>query len=93
MTNKKIKSSGENFSLDGSASVFSTHDIGVSTALLCAGSELLDVEKSNPRKAIFVFRKQVDTEEIVNKYFSDRLEVRARSFFDNLKALKNKLYN
>ena len=90
MTNKKIESS---FSLDGSASVFSTSDIGVATALLCVGFELLDVEKSNPRKAMFVFREQVNAEEIVNKYFSDRLEVKARSFFDNLKALKNKLYS
>ena len=93
MTNKKIKSSEKIFSLNDSASVFSTSDIGVATALLCANCELLNVEKSNPRKALFVFRKQADIEEIANKYFADRLEVKARSFFDNLKALKNKLYS
>ncbi len=73
--------------------VWTTYDLGVSTALLCAGFELMSVEKTNPRKALFVFRKEVGIEETIDKYFSDRLEVKARSFFDHLKALKNKLYS
>ena len=88
----KIRGVEKNIPLDDPAFVWTTYDIGVSTALLCAGFELLAVEKSNPRKALFVFRRQVGIEEITDKYFADRLEVKARSFFDNLKALKNKLY-
>jgi hypothetical protein len=72
--------------------VFTNYDLGVSAALLCAGFELLSVDKENPRKALFVFRKQAGIEDIANRYFADRLEVKARSFFDHLKALKNKLY-
>lgn len=73
--------------------VFTNYDLGVSAALLCAGFELLSVDKDNPRKALFVFRKQAGIEDIANRYFADRLEVKARSFFDHLKALKNKLYS
>ena len=73
--------------------VFSTYDLGVSTALLCAGYELLNVDKENPRKALFVFRRRKGIEDVANQYFSDRLDVKARSFFDHLKALKNKLYS
>ncbi len=73
--------------------VFTTYDLGVSTALLCAGFELLAVDKDNPRKALFVFHKEDGIEEIADRYFSDRLEVKARSYFDHLKALKNKLYS
>jgi hypothetical protein len=73
--------------------VFTNYDLGLSAALLCAGFELLSVDKDNPRKALFVFRKQAGIEDIANRYFSDRLEVKARSFFDHLKALKNKLYS
>ncbi len=73
--------------------VFSTYDLGVSTALLCSGFELLSVEKENPRKALFVFKKKKNIEVIANKYFTDQLEVKARSFFDHLKALKNRLYS
>ena len=92
MAKKKIRSSGIPSPYDP-ASVFTTYDLGVSTALLCADFELLMVEKDNPKKALFVFRKEVGIEEVVDKYFSDRLEVKARSFFDHLKALKNKLYS
>ncbi len=73
--------------------VFTTYDLGVSTALLCAGFELLSVDKDNPQKALFIFKKIKGIENVANSYFSDRLEVKARSFFDHLKALKNKLYS
>ena len=89
---KSLRGSEKNIAPDDPSVVFTTYDIGVSTALLCAGFELLSVEKSNPRKALFMFRRQAGIEETANKYFADRLEVKARSFFDNLKALKNKLY-
>ena len=85
MKSKKI-------SISDPSSVFTTYDLGCSTALLCADFELLTVKKNNPRKALFVFRKQSGIEEIANKYFANKLKVKARSYFDNLKALKNKLY-
>jgi hypothetical protein len=73
--------------------VFTTYDLGVSTALLCVDFELLSVDKENPRKALFIFKKANGIEDVANRYFSDKLEVKARSFFDHLKALKNKLYS
>lgn len=89
---KKISSSGSN-PLNDPARLWTTYDLGVSTALLCAGFELVTIEKSDPRKALFVFKKESGIEETANKYFSDQLKVKARSFFDHLKALKNKLYS
>ena len=73
--------------------VFTTYDLGVSTALLCAGFRLLSVDKENIKKSLFVFKKDDGIEDVADRYFSDRLDVRARSFFDHLKALKNKLYS
>ena len=94
-TTKKKSSQSEKHQpmLDDPSAVFTTYDLGVSTALLCAGFELVSVDKANPRKALFVFRKAEGIEDAANRYFSDRLEVKARSFFDHLKALKNKLYS
>lgn len=94
--NKKKSSANEEWKyipLDDPSVVFTTYDLGVSTALLCAGFELLSVEKGNPRKALFIFQKADGIEDVADRYFSDRLEVKARSFFDNLKALKNQLYS
>lgn len=99
MTHKKSHQSPDNeewqyIPLDDPSVVFTTYDLGVSTALLCAGFELLSVDKNdNPRKALFIFQKEAGIEDIADQYFSDRLEVKARSFFDHLKALKNKLYS
>lgn len=98
MTNKKIRKSSKAeewryVPLDDPSVVFTTHDLGVSTALLCASFELLSVDKENPKKALFIFRKEDDIEETANSYFADKLEVRARSFFDHLKSLKNRLYS
>lgn len=78
--------------LEGSH-VWTTHDLGVSTALLCEGFVLVSIDKENPRKASFVFKKDKDLEGVVDQYFSNRLNVKARSYFDHLKALKNQLYS
>ena len=95
---RKIKKSSANeewkyIPLDDPSVVFTTYDLGVSTALLCAGFELLSLDKANPKKALFIFKKADSIEDVADRYFSDRLEVKARSFFDHLKALKNKLYS
>ena len=94
--NKKRKSSDKEWkyiSLDDPSVVFTTYDLGVSTALLCVGFELLSVDKENVKKALFIFKREEGIEDIANRYFSDQLDVKARSFFDHLKALKNKLYS
>ncbi len=94
---KKRSSENEDYQwipIDDPSVVFTTYDLGVSTALLCAGFQLLSVDKNdNPRKALFIFQKEDGIEDVADRYFSDRLEVKARSFFDHLKALKNKLYS
>jgi hypothetical protein len=85
MKNRKI-------SIDDPSLVFTTFDLNCSSALLCVGFELLDIEKSNPKKALFIFKKEGNIDDVANSYFADKLEVRARSFADNLKATKNQLY-
>ncbi|OGN26031.1 MAG: hypothetical protein A2925_04865 [Candidatus Yanofskybacteria bacterium RIFCSPLOWO2_01_FULL_44_22] len=79
-------------SLDPSE-VWTTYDMGVSAALLCVGFELLSLNKEQPHKSLFVFRRAERIDETVDLYWSDRLEVKARSFFDSIKALKNRLYS
>lgn len=79
--------------LNDPAYVWTTYDLGVSAALLCAGFELLELRKTNPRKALFVFRRAKDIDKTANAYFANRLKLNARSFFDQLKALKNRLYS
>jgi len=79
--------------LDDSSVIFTTYDLGVSAALLCASFELLSIDKENPRKALFIFHKVDGIEDVADQYFADKFEVKARQFFDTIKALKNKLYS
>lgn len=90
---KKLLQVREVSSLNDHAQVWTTYDLGVSTALLCAGFELLSLDKANPRKVLFIFRKAKNIDETANAYFADQLKLNARSFFDQLKAVKNRLYS
>lgn len=73
--------------------VFRTHDLGISAALLCLNYKLLDINKTSPRKAMFIFSREDGIENAADQYFTDQLEVKARAYFDHLRALKNMLYN
>ena len=75
------------------ASHFSTFDLGCSAALISAGFELDSLDKENPRKVRFIFCQKVGIDEAVNDYFSSRLKVSARTLFDNIKMLKNRIYS
>ena len=85
MRNKKVSPNDPD-------SIFTTYDLSCSTALLCAGFELIGIEKSNPKKALFTFKRDRGIDAVANSYFADKLSVKVRSFADHLKALKNKLY-
>jgi len=72
---------------------FYTYDLGCSSALISAGFELISLDKANPRKVQFIFRRKNGIDKIVDNYWADHLEVKARAFFDNVKMLKNRIYS
>jgi len=51
-----------------------------------------DVDRSNPRKAVFVFRRSPELEELVNSYFNNKFKVAPQVFFNQLRDVKNRLY-
>ncbi len=80
-------------SLENYSDRLATFDLGSAAALITAGFELLTLEKSNPHKVQFIFRRADGIENILHEYWSDKLQIKARSFFDNMKMLKNRIYN
>lgn len=70
-----------------------SYDLGLCSALVSTGFELVSLDKTNPRKVQFTFKRKIGIEEVVDNYWSDRLEVKARIFFDNIKMLKNRIYS
>jgi len=72
---------------------FMTFDLGLASALATLGYELWEVDKTNPRKAQFVFNWDKDIDKTVNDYWNNNLLVNARSIVDNQKMIKNRLYS
>ena len=74
------------------SNVFTTYDLGLSAALLTSGYKLKNLDRTN-RRALFVFEYKSGIDVAANKFLTDELRVKARSYFDSLKALKSKLYS
>jgi len=72
---------------------YQTYDLGCASALVSAGFEIASIDKTNLRKVQFKFHKEIKLEETVEKYWADKLKINARTFFDNVKMLKNRIYS
>ena len=72
---------------------FLNYDIGLSSALTTLHYELLTLNRDNPRKIGFVFARTPELEQTAQEYFAGRLMLDARSFFENIKMLKNRIYS
>jgi hypothetical protein len=79
--------------LDDNVNYFYTHDLGCSAALIACGYELTSLDKANPRKAMFIFNRSRGIDEVAGDYWADRLKINARSYFDTIKMVKNRLYS
>jgi len=73
--------------------VFATTDLGIAAAMLTADFELLNLDKSDPRKVKFVFSRGEGITKVADDFWSNRLEQKVRAFWDNVKVLKNRLYS
>jgi hypothetical protein len=73
--------------------IYATFDLGCAAALVTADFELLTLDRANPRKVRFIFHRGAGIEKVADDFWSDRLEQKSRSFWDNIKNLKNRLYS
>lgn len=72
---------------------FSTFDLGLATVLITFGYELLELDRSNPKKVRFVFRQEKNIERTAEDYFNNKISLPALTLFNNLKNLKNRIYS
>jgi len=70
-----------------------TFDLGAAALLATAGFELIGLDRTNPRKVQFIFNRADGIEKVVDGYWTGKTKVGARSFFDNIKMLKNRIYS
>lgn len=53
---------------------------------------LENVDRSDPRRAQFIFARTSHLEDIVSEFQKRQLSVEPRAYFDQIKALKTRLY-
>lgn len=90
---KKKNDMREEVPADDHAHFLFTFDLGLSAALICASFSLVSLDRENLRKVQFVFRRNDGMDDVIDAYWANRLEVKARTYFDTLKMLKNRLYS
>lgn len=72
---------------------YSTSDLALATVISLSYPLEVIGKTQNPHKALFVFNRSKNLNELVDKYWKKELLVEPRTYFDQLKALKNRLYS
>jgi len=72
---------------------FYTFDLGLATVLVTMGYELLELDRSNPKKVRFEFKRERNIEQIMADYFDDKIKLPVQTLFNNQKNLKNRIYS
>ena len=68
-----------------------TSDLALATTI-SLNFPIEDIDRSNPRKAVFVFRRSPELETLVDSYFTNQLKVAPQIFFNQLRDVKARLY-
>jgi hypothetical protein len=50
------------------------------------------IDKQNPRKAYFVFKRGDELDKLIEKYWKGELKVEPKMFFNQLRVIKARLY-
>lgn len=69
------------------------YDLGCSAAIIAAGYELMNLDRTNPSRVGFIFENSEPLQSDVNAYWANRLSVDARTLNENSKMLKTRIYS
>lgn len=67
-------------------------DLGVAAALLSLDHRLESTKRAGDGRVNFLFIETRQTEHVIDAYLNDVLDLKARTFFDNIKKLKGRIY-
>lgn len=71
--------------------MYQTSDLACAAALSLF-VPLLNIDKTDPKRAYFLFAKTITFKTLLDEYRSQTLSVEPRAYFDQIKALKTRLY-
>ena len=68
--------------------LFKTSDLGIAVYLFTIGHELKETTLQGPKRLIFHFKQQPDTEARVTAYLNETGKAPAKKLFENYRALR-----
>jgi len=71
---------------------FSTVDLALATAISLF-YPLETIDRENPRKAQFVFKRDTGLDELITSYWRRELRCEPQAYFDAMRAIKGRLYD
>lgn len=70
---------------------FQTYDLALAAALLTAGHQLAEVDKTNPNHCIFLFESSSELQQTQRDYWDRKLTGDLKTFYENLKLLRKEV--
>jgi hypothetical protein len=70
---------------------YSTSDLSLATTL-SLWYPIEDIDRSNPRKALFLFQNTEKLQDLVAEYYHDEIKVSPQVYFNQLRVVKARLY-
>lgn len=71
---------------------YATSDLALSTAISLY-FPLDTVDRTNPHKAQFLFKRSEQLDQIIESYWRGELKVEPQTYFNQLKSIKTRLYS
>lgn len=77
---------------DSKNDFYSTSDLNLA-GVISLYYPIFSIDKSNPKKIIFIFKKDKNLDLIIEKYWHEELRIEPIKYSNALKKLKNRIYN
>lgn len=71
---------------------YKTSDLGLATSLSLF-FPVKTIDRSNPRKVLFVFEQTDELNDFVNKYWRSEITVEPQTFTNQIKNIKTRIYS
>ncbi len=70
---------------------YRTHDLAIAT-LISLSYSIESIDRQNPRKAEFLFKRKVGLDTLIESYWRGELKVEPQTYFNQLRIIKARLY-
>jgi len=71
---------------------YQTTDLGLTASLTASGFVIADIDKSNPRRVVFLFDNSPELQDKIKAFWSQELKLPAAVLLENIRLLKARIY-